>query len=64
MILVQVEEYCHDCLDFNADVFAPSRIYSEEGESTIGDTLIKCKNRKRCAAITRFLEQKVKGANT
>ena len=64
MIVVNVEEYCNDCLDFNADVFAPSRMYSEEGECFIGDTVIKCKYRKRCAAIKRYLEQQTKGANT
>lgn len=64
MIQVQVEEYCNDCLDFTADVFAPAKVYTADGECNIGDTVIKCKYRKRCAAITRFLEQKVKGATT
>jgi hypothetical protein len=63
MILVKVEEYCNECLDFNADVIPPSRSHSEEGECTVGDTIIKCKYRKRCAAIRRFLEREIKGAN-
>jgi hypothetical protein len=61
MIRVEVEEYCQQCLDFEPDVTKPERLYIGVTEKTFGDTIIRCKYRKRCAAITRFLEHQAKG---
>lgn len=63
MILVNVEDYCQSCLDFTPDVTPPAKVYSDNGEYVLGDTIIQCKYRKRCAAITRFLENRIKEKN-
>lgn len=60
MIRVNVEEYCQACLDFTPDVTPPTKMYSSEGELILGDTVIYCKYRKRCAGIKRYLEQQAK----
>lgn len=62
MIRVDVEEYCHQCLDFHPDVIPPTKMtWSMESEGrTIGDTVIKCEYRKRCAGIKRYLENQAK----
>lgn len=62
MIRVSVEEYCHQCLDFTADVIPPAKIWSEEeNDYILGDTIVKCKYGKRCNGIRRFLEHQIKG---
>lgn len=62
MIRVDVEGYCQQCLDFTPDVIEPKREFSiEVGEVVLTDTIIKCKYRKRCAGIKRYLEQQMKG---
>lgn len=60
MIRLNVEEYCHQCLDFTPDVIPPARSTAENGEHIQTDTIIQCKYRKRCAGIKRFLEQQAK----
>ena len=62
MIRLEVEEYCHQCLDFHPDVIEPTRAYSLDDEkNSHTDTIIMCKYRKRCAGIKRYLEQQSKG---
>ena len=56
MIRVDVEDYCQNCLDFEPDVTKPEKIYAGDGEVILGDTIIRCEYRKRCAGIKRFLE--------
>lgn len=60
MIRLNIEEYCHQCLDFTPDVIPPTRSADENGEHIQTDTIIQCKYRKRCAGIKRFLEQQTK----
>lgn len=61
MIVINVEEYCHSCQDFTADVIAPAKIYTSDGNDYIlGDTIVQCKYRKRCAGIKRYLESQEK----
>lgn len=60
MIRLEVEEYCHECLDFNADVIRPERVRDEGGSLIYTDTIVQCKYHKRCASIKRFLEQQAK----
>lgn len=61
MIRVDVEDYCHQCLDFHPDVIPPTRLWSTGNEeSSVGDTVIKCEYRKRCAGIKRYLESQAK----
>ena len=61
MIVLNVEEYCHSCQDFTADVIAPTKLYaSDSNEYVLGDTIVQCKYRKRCAGIKRYSETQVK----
>ena len=59
MIRVDVEDYCQDCLDFHPDVVKAERVVLGDAASYT-DTIIRCKYRKRCAGITRFLEHQIK----
>lgn len=65
MIRLEVEDYCHECLDFTPDVIKPEREVSEDikGKHHVAytDTIIQCKHKRRCAGIKRFLEQQAKG---
>lgn len=59
MIRVDIHEYCQKCLDFEADVERPVKMFS--GEEVIQtDTVIRCEYRGRCEAIRRYLEKNMK----
>lgn len=60
MIRIEVEEYCQACRDFTADVIKPDRVYAGGEEVSIGDTIVRCEYRKRCAGIRRYLEHHLK----
>ena len=60
MIRIDVEEYCHNCLDFSPDVTQPQRYYAGEKELVFSDTIVQCEYRKRCAGIKRYLERQTK----
>lgn len=60
MIVVDVEDYCQQCMDFNPDVTKPEKLYGGDGEIVLGNTVIQCKYRKRCAGLWRFLENRYK----
>lgn len=62
MIRVEVEDYCHACLDFSPDVTKPERVRGVDGDELFyTDTIVRCEYRKRCSGIRRFLEQQMKG---
>lgn len=56
MILVKVEDYCQQCLDFTPDVTKPEKYYAGTDEIILGDTIVQCEYRRRCASIKRYLE--------
>lgn len=60
MIKLDVEGYCHECLDFCPDVVKPVRVIASGTDAYYTDTIIQCKYRKRCAGIKRFLENQAK----
>lgn len=61
MIILNVEKYCHSCQDFTADVTPPAKLYTADNSNYIlGDTIVQCEYRKRCAGIKRYLETQVK----
>lgn len=60
MIRVEVEEYCHNCLDFSPDVTRPERVNMALYGECWTDTIVRCEYRKRCASIKRYLEQQAK----
>ena len=58
MIRIDVEDYCHGCLDFTPDVIKPHKEQRPDtGETYLTDTIVQCEYRKRCAGIKRYLEQ-------
>ena len=57
MIRVDVEDYCHECRDFIANVTMTTRNVERNEWS---DTIIQCEHRKRCAGLVRYLEHKLK----
>jgi hypothetical protein len=61
MIRLEVEGYCHSCLDFNPDVTRAERVYGDKDECSLTDTVVRCVYRKRCAGLMRYLENQTKG---
>lgn len=57
MITLDVKPYCQSCLDFEPDVEKPEKLYGESIEYIISDTVIRCRYRKRCEAIKRYLDK-------
>ena len=61
MIRLNVEEYCHQCLDFTPDVTDPERVFSGDGKTILqSDTIIQCGHRRRCEAIKKYLIRQAK----
>lgn len=56
-IVLEVEDYCQECADFDADVSSPERMRTAKGEAIMSDTLVRCAYRNRCRAIKRYLEK-------
>lgn len=70
MIELKVEEYCHNCPDFEADVtkHGGMRLYDYPwvpGESEVEvvgvHTTVRCAHAARCRAVKRYLEKQQKG---
>lgn len=63
MIRLYVQNYCHDCPEFEPDV-EKDTIYSENylmgKRTTHTQTDIYCKHRDRCASMVEFLEERKK----
>lgn len=61
MIKLNVEEYCHQCLDFTPDVTKPERHFLDGGNKIEqSDTIVQCKHRNRCEAIKKYLIRQAK----
>ena len=61
MIRLNVEEYCHQCMDFVPDVTAAERTFAAVGDEIIQtDTIVQYKFRKRCEAIKKYLIRQAK----
>lgn len=71
MIRLEVQEYCHACSDFEPDVEKPEKYYSGTAmsfflgseEVIMTDTVVRCKYRKRCENLKRYLARVEKEAN-
>ena len=52
MIVLRVEDYCHSCSDFEADVDTKEYGFVAEMHEPIHNivTRVRCKHRDRCAA--------------
>ena len=55
MIRLKVAEYCHNCMSFEADVTLPQKTVNEHYLTTVSDTIVRCKNQKKCENIARYL---------
>lgn len=57
-IRLEVQPYCEDCLDFEADVEKPNVYYANfDVVETYGDTVIRCSHRNFCERIKNHLEK-------
>lgn len=61
MIRLEVQPYCQECLDFEADVDKAEVYTCDSNTHYCSDTIIRCERRKHCESIRKFLEQKMKG---
>ena len=69
MIELKVEEYCHSCPDFEADVTKSKDSYEsrynpmtmETEEHVFVRTTVRCEHAARCRAVKRYLEKRQKG---
>lgn len=68
MIKLEVQEYCHECANFTADVKEPKKYYNgldivewntPKVISTMTDTLVCCEHRKLCENLVRYLRKQV-----
>lgn len=56
MIRLDIKPYCHQCDDFDADVIAGSKLWSNVDNSVVmTDTIVQCSHRRRCEAIRKYL---------
>ena len=55
MIELHIEDYCHSCPDFEADV-SKNAFRNLEGDKVINIT-VYCEHQHRCRAIKRYLEK-------
>lgn len=60
MIRLEVKDYCHDCVDFEADVEGPTKLYSVDDIVAWTDTIVRCKHRNRCANIVKYVVEEYK----
>ena len=58
MIKLDVQPYCDVCPDFTPDVDSPVRYYSDH-EIRSSDTIVRCKYRRRCEAMVRYLQKQM-----
>lgn len=64
MIRLDVQPYCDVCPDFTPDVKMPDKIYYStpdgvQGYEQSGDTVVRCKYRRRCEAMVRYLQKQM-----
>lgn len=57
MIKLEVQEYCHSCSDFEPDVERPEKYYAGSEEVVMTNTVVRCRYRKRCENLKRYLER-------
>lgn len=55
MIYLEVQDYCQNCPDFEADVCKVTTESMNFEEHDFSDTKISCTKRKRCAGLVRYL---------
>lgn len=63
MIRLEVQEYCHACSDFEPDIEKPEKYYLGSEEVIMTDTVVRCRYRKRCENLKRYLTRIEKETN-
>lgn len=58
MIKIEVEDYCQQCIHFEADVEKPEYYYHDDVPVVMGHTIIRCEHRHHCAYLKQTLEKK------
>lgn len=56
MISLDVENYCHNCSEFEPD--CQTIKYMSDGKIIV-DTLVKCEHKDRCRNIKTYIEQQL-----
>ena len=59
MIRVEVEKYCDNCNQFDPDVSYPVNAYSGSEVYMTTDTVIRCKDRKRCERLKHHIKKEM-----
>lgn len=59
MIKLDVQEYCHGCANFTADVKEPEKYHADFDIIEMTDTLVRCEHRKLCENLVRYLSPKI-----
>lgn len=59
MIKLDVQEYCHECANFTADVKEPEKYYTGLNIVEMTDTLVRCEYRELCENLVRYLRKQV-----
>ena len=59
MIKLDIQPYCQNCLNFEADVESPKRAYAGSDIAYQTDTIVRCERRKYCENIKRYLEREM-----
>lgn len=60
MIRVDVKDYCHACMGFEAYVIEPVKYEANNNHVIQTDTIIQCEHRRKCESIRRYLESQMK----
>lgn len=53
-IKLDIQPYCECCLDFEADVTKPEKLFTLD-EIILGNTIVRCKYARRCENIKKYL---------
>lgn len=59
MIKLDVQEYCHGCTIFKADVQEAEEFYAYCEMVEITDTVVRCKHRRQCERLIEYLRKQV-----
>lgn len=57
MIILEVEDYCHECPEFEADVESPTFLYAGNTRVCSGNTIVRCSNRRKCREIHSYFKR-------
>lgn len=59
MIRLDIQPYCDSCMDFTPDTEAPVRNYAGSRFVYQSDTIVRCKYRKRCENMIKYLQKQM-----